>query len=219
MTPTKQRHAIKVLEDFIAKHRLSIGGKLPPERELCVTLGISRGTLRYALHNLAGGGVLEIKPGSGVFVKTIPNSTPKYEKKPTASIEQLDALYHILPGLWVSAGSVISPSQCLRLEISLSRIGLALHALNGLDFVDAQYSFILKYISVLKNKELSNIVKRLLPDRKAIAKKLETQKVIQWEESFALLAQSFNACRKLQMDLATKSIAEYILLLKSAAIV
>lgn len=44
------------------------GEKLPPEMELCQTLGVGRGTVREAFRLLQAKGVVEIKPGRGAFV-------------------------------------------------------------------------------------------------------------------------------------------------------
>ena len=55
----------------IASGAYSQGQRLPAERELCLRLDVSRGTLRKALANLADLGVVSIKPNSGVYVESI----------------------------------------------------------------------------------------------------------------------------------------------------
>ena len=47
------------------------GEKLPSENELCVKFGVSRVTIRAAIHQLEILGLLEIKQGEGTFVKNI----------------------------------------------------------------------------------------------------------------------------------------------------
>ena len=47
------------------------GRKLPAERTLCSELEVSRGTLREAMGNLARLGVIEIRRGSGAYVRRI----------------------------------------------------------------------------------------------------------------------------------------------------
>lgn len=49
-----------------AKYRA--GDKLPNEKELALELGVSRNTLRSAVQQLVGQGVLEIRRGRGTFV-------------------------------------------------------------------------------------------------------------------------------------------------------
>lgn len=50
---------------------LAIGSRLPPERELAGTLGVSRLTLRAALATLTAQGVLTVRQGSGYIVQNI----------------------------------------------------------------------------------------------------------------------------------------------------
>ena len=54
----------KVIEHIkkqIINHDLTIGEKLPPEREISEQLGVSRATLREALRMLIARGVLEVR--------------------------------------------------------------------------------------------------------------------------------------------------------------
>lgn len=52
----------------IEKGKWAIGSRLPSERELAVTFGVSRMTLRQAIQNLSEEGILERKIGSGTYV-------------------------------------------------------------------------------------------------------------------------------------------------------
>jgi len=52
---------------LIRKDELAPGARLPPERELANTLGVSRPSLREALIALEIGGQIEIRMGSGVY--------------------------------------------------------------------------------------------------------------------------------------------------------
>ncbi len=60
--------AVKLITDEIAAGRLVQGARLPPERELCQQLGISRVTLRKALLQLVDDGVLASSHGRGWYV-------------------------------------------------------------------------------------------------------------------------------------------------------
>lgn len=68
----------------IADGRLTTGMRLPPERELCATLSISRVTLRRALLKLVDDGVLRASHGRGWYVaetgpqKDWPNSLESF---------------------------------------------------------------------------------------------------------------------------------------------
>ncbi|MFL9869635.1 FadR/GntR family transcriptional regulator [Paraburkholderia fungorum] len=54
---------------LIRKEEFPAGERLPPERELALKLGVSRPSLREALIALEIGGQIEIRMGSGVYVR------------------------------------------------------------------------------------------------------------------------------------------------------
>ena len=63
-------HIVKQLKEYILASRPKSGKKLPNETELAETFGVSRGTIREALHMLEHDGIVQIKkgPGGGIFV-------------------------------------------------------------------------------------------------------------------------------------------------------
>jgi GntR family transcriptional repressor for pyruvate dehydrogenase complex len=68
----KEVLAIKVVREVISLISTGVyapGKKLPAERKLCETLGVSRGTLRQGLADLESLGVIKIMPRSGAYVK------------------------------------------------------------------------------------------------------------------------------------------------------
>nr|WP_280360653.1 FCD domain-containing protein [Nocardia wallacei] len=71
-----QRHplaaqAAEVLLDRIRAGEWLLGHKLPGETTLAAQLGVGRSTLREAIRELAGRGVLESRQGAGVFVTAL----------------------------------------------------------------------------------------------------------------------------------------------------
>ena len=62
--------AAEKVRDLLFNGALLPGDRLPPERELCTLLGISRPALREALRALEAGGLLEMRPGKygGTFI-------------------------------------------------------------------------------------------------------------------------------------------------------
>jgi len=63
-----QAVAEKILRSIQSGH-FNIGDKLPPERKLCETLGVSRTSLREGISSLTHLGILETVAGSGVYVR------------------------------------------------------------------------------------------------------------------------------------------------------
>ncbi|MGW8392634.1 FadR/GntR family transcriptional regulator [Pseudoduganella sp. HUAS MS19] len=56
------------IEQLIREQGMETGTRLPPERELAATLGVSRASLREAFVALEIGGVIEVRSSSGVYV-------------------------------------------------------------------------------------------------------------------------------------------------------
>ncbi len=59
------------IQEQILSERLAVGTKLPPERELAVSLGVSRTVVREAVRVLAASGLLETSHGIGTTVRAL----------------------------------------------------------------------------------------------------------------------------------------------------
>lgn len=75
--PIYQRTAERLIRE-IAAGRLLDGERLPPERDLAAELGISVGTLRKSLADLAERGLLERRQGSGNYIRHAPEAAGVY---------------------------------------------------------------------------------------------------------------------------------------------
>lgn len=60
---------IDQIREMISGGDFSPGSKLPTERELAITFGVGRPAVREALKILDAVGLLEIRPGSGIYVR------------------------------------------------------------------------------------------------------------------------------------------------------
>ena len=67
MDRDRGQSALTQLRAWLAQRELPEGGRLPPERELCDLLGVSRGELRKALARLEADGELWRHVGKGTF--------------------------------------------------------------------------------------------------------------------------------------------------------
>lgn len=63
------------LRNWISGSGLSRGDRMPPERTLCETLGVSRAELRKALLVLETEGILDRNVGRGTFLAKAPRTT------------------------------------------------------------------------------------------------------------------------------------------------
>ena len=61
----------RTLESAIREKKLVVGSKLPTEREMCESFGVSRTALREALRRLSARGLITIQKGSGMYVSDI----------------------------------------------------------------------------------------------------------------------------------------------------
>lgn len=76
MTAQVQRHPLagqtaQLLLDRVRSGEWPLGHRLPGETTLAVQLGVGRSTLREAVRELAGKGVLDSRQGAGVFVTAV----------------------------------------------------------------------------------------------------------------------------------------------------
>jgi len=67
--PSATRAAEQAIRAAILDGELAPGSRLPPERTLSASLGVSRLTLRAALASLAAAGLLSVRHGSGYSVR------------------------------------------------------------------------------------------------------------------------------------------------------
>src|SRR6202042_2404794 len=68
LAPSLVDSAVQALHNWLAAGRYRQGDRLPPEHEVAVMLGVSRGTLRSALQRLEEAGEIIRRQGSGTFV-------------------------------------------------------------------------------------------------------------------------------------------------------
>ncbi|MET8521174.1 FCD domain-containing protein [Nocardioides sp. NBC_00163] len=88
------REAQVRLRDFIREHGLRPGDRLPPEAVLAAELEVSRLSLREASRSLQTLGVIEARPGNGLYVaafsfRPVIEQLPYGLAEPGASLEEL----------------------------------------------------------------------------------------------------------------------------------
>ena len=66
--PSLKELFIQQLQGMILTGRLSVGAKLPPERELARQMQVSRAVVNGGVTELAQQGFLEVRPRQGTFV-------------------------------------------------------------------------------------------------------------------------------------------------------
>lgn len=82
---------VQNLISLIGQRSLQPGDKLPPERELCELIGVSRPVLREALKALQVMNIINIRQGAGAFVRSL---------EPENIMEHLDIVFHLDSSLY-----------------------------------------------------------------------------------------------------------------------
>ena len=77
--------ALSLIEE-LASGRYRVGQRLPPERELATTYKVSRPTVREAIISLEVEGLVEVRVGSGVYVRRLPGKN----EQPGAAVSAIE---------------------------------------------------------------------------------------------------------------------------------
>ena len=75
---------------LINENKLKVGDRLPSERDLSETFGISRGVLRESIRALEIAGIIDARSGSGNFIKSNANITREIEALNILEVVDLD---------------------------------------------------------------------------------------------------------------------------------
>ena len=102
---------------------LQLGARLPPERDLSKRLGVSRPTVREAMIALELPGLVEVRTGSGIYVKARgADASISFDAGPSP-FEILAARKLIEPEIAAQAADSITPQQLDALGDTLSGLG------------------------------------------------------------------------------------------------
>jgi len=116
---------------LIVEGKLKPGDKLPPERELASQMGVSRPTLREAIHKLEARGLLEQRQGGGTFVKSLGNETldfafEEYANKKDAIVDLMEVRKILETWAAYTAAERITDEELKHLEQYLKEMEEAL---------------------------------------------------------------------------------------------
>jgi len=129
---------------LIATEAYADGRRLPPERDLCKRFGVSRGTLRKALANLAELGAVSVRHGSGTYVEKVSQAAlPEDLLPPGFGKVVLDDIIEARKAIELAAieracGN-ITEKQCRELEALLEEMAAAVDDLPGFLKLDMRF--------------------------------------------------------------------------------
>ncbi|EFU76522.1 transcriptional regulator, GntR family [Lachnoanaerobaculum saburreum DSM 3986] len=108
-----QKLLVPQIEDqlmiYIQQEQIAVGSRLPSEHKLSERFGVGRSTVREAIKSLVTRGILEVKRGSGTFVKNpeLDNGDPlglsKYEDKYRLAMDLFDVRILLEPEVAAAA--------------------------------------------------------------------------------------------------------------------
>ena len=107
------------LRSLIERGEFAVGSRLPPERDLALQLGVSRPSVREALIALEVEGLVEVRMGSGIYVR---DTQPAGTRRITAEgpLETIRARQLIESELAANAARTMKRSQLTGLRDAIS---------------------------------------------------------------------------------------------------
>jgi GntR family transcriptional repressor for pyruvate dehydrogenase complex len=140
----RSRQIVDTFRKAIAEGIIKVGDRLPPERELCMQLGVSRTSLREAIRILEAYGIIETRQGGGTFV-TDRFTENVFEFLGFGSHLTKQHFYHLLDVRAIlEVGAVAAIIEAIQDE-SIHKLEQLIDALeksdssNELGFLDAKY--------------------------------------------------------------------------------
>ncbi|MET3372085.1 DNA-binding FadR family transcriptional regulator [Variovorax boronicumulans] len=139
----------------IAAGRWPIGSRIPIEPQLAQLLGVSRGTVREAVKTLVSRGLLEVRQGSGTYVRSGFDPSASLQKLRLASLRDQFEVRRALEVEAVRLAAVRHTAKDLRrLNALLDKRGQPDLADGGAAFIERDLAFHLAIVDVSGNLAL-----------------------------------------------------------------
>lgn len=140
----------------ISGGRWSIGTRIPIEAQLAQLLGVSRGTVREAVKTLVSRGLLEVRQGSGTYVRSGFDPSASLQKMRRASLRDQ---FEVRQALEVEAARLAAvrhtDKDIKRLHALLDKRGVPDDKDGGAAFVERDLAFHLAIVDVSGNLALA----------------------------------------------------------------
>jgi DNA-binding FadR family transcriptional regulator len=143
------------LRTEIAAGRWAIGSRIPIEPQLALLLGVSRGTVREAVRTLVSRGLLEVRQGSGTYVRSGFDPSSSLQKMRRASLRDQ---FEVRRALEVEAARLAAlrhtAKDLRRLQTLLDKRGLPDASDAGAAFIERDLAFHLAIVDISGNLAL-----------------------------------------------------------------
>ena len=140
----------------ISAGRWAVGSRIPIEPQLAQLLGVSRGTVREAVKTLVSRGLLEVRQGSGTYVRSGFDPSSSLQKLRLASLRDQFEVRRALEVEAARLAAVRHTSRDLRrLHTLLDKRGVPDASDNGAGFIERDLAFHLAIVDVSGNLALA----------------------------------------------------------------
>ena len=208
----EKHQAIEVLiEERIRSGGWKLHEKIPAERQLALSLGVSRNTLRSAIQVLQGRGILGSRRGSGTFVQAAPEQANQDTRRNFQA--RLAGMKALFPPVAVLCAQSVKPVELLALEAKLSHVGLAVHTGSAADSARAQRSFLRCVAEGTHNEQIVAAAGHVMPQGRFFSETLDLASKAERELLFAELAGLLGCIRRNQPEEARAHAVRYVELL------
>jgi GntR family transcriptional repressor for pyruvate dehydrogenase complex len=157
-----KRLYLQVAEQLAASIRAgeyTPGGNLPAERELARLFSVSRPTIREAITTLEVMGLVEVRPGSGVYVKDAGSEHTELPENVPGPFEILEARKTLEPELAAFAANRIDDQQLEQLRSILKRFGEDGLSPDEIERIDQEFHYLIA--EATRNSALAGLMKWL----------------------------------------------------------
>ncbi|MGE8201830.1 MAG: FadR/GntR family transcriptional regulator, partial [Variovorax sp.] len=136
----------------ISAGRWAVGSRIPIEPQLAQLLGVSRGTVREAVKTLVSRGLLEVRQGSGTYVRSGFDPSSSLQKMRLASLRDQFEVRRALEVEAARLAAVRHTARDLRrLHTLLDKRGTFDASDNGAGFIERDLAFHLAIVDVSGN--------------------------------------------------------------------
>ena len=144
------------IRNEISAGRWAIGARIPIEPQLAQLLGVSRGTVREAVKTLVSRGLLEVRQGSGTFVRSGYDPSASLQKMRLASLRDQFEVRRALEVEAARLAAVRHTARDLRrLHTLLDKRGVPDAEDEGDGFVERDLAFHLAIVDISGNLALA----------------------------------------------------------------
>lgn len=209
MHQQKEQKVFRELLNYLKDDKQTIGIRLPSERKLTEQLSTSRSTLRSALKTLQAKGILEVKAGSGCYLKskdeieTLLNSNQPDNKSQIS--ESLEAFYLFEPIAVALATNRMDDSTLKSIEQCIVDLSVAILAPDIDKIVESHKNFHKIIIVSTANSFITKTLQRFELTYVLISNMISQASIEQRNKFFALHVNLFQAIKERDPEKSKKA--------------